>query len=390
MNRLVVVSHKETYRAAQGDAFRCTGGFALQIEQLSRLFDETLVLTALRKGPAPPGALPLVGERLRCCPLPEPRGSGFRRKLGLLVWLPRYWPRLAKAVRSAEVVHCLVPGDLGVLGILTTLLMGKPLWVRHCGTWGTRTTLADRFLAILLPRVARRGHVVQATGGGAVPPAPGVATLSWIFSTSIRENEMASLERKRVWNGTEGPVLVCVGRLSAGKNTVSALGALALMLEDFPQARLEILGTGDQDAPLRRQAERLGLSERVRFRGNVAHDEVLEVCLSADLFLFPTRVAEGYPKAVLEALACGLPVVAAAVSVLPDLIGRDCGRVVVDPAREALAEAARELLADPVEWRACSSRASERARGLTLEEWADRTTRQLEGAWPWWRRATNG
>ncbi len=132
------------------------------------------------------------------------------------------------------------------------------------------------------------------------------------------------------------------------------------------------------------------MSERVRFRGNVAHDEVLEVFLSADLLLFPTRVAEGYPKAVLEAMACGLPVVASAVSVLPDLIGRDCGRVVVDPVPEALTEAAGELLHDPVEWRACSSRASERARGLTLEEWGDRTARHLEGAWPWWRRATDG
>ncbi len=240
----MVISHKETYRAAQGGALCCTGGFALQIEQLSRLFDETLVVTALREGQAPPGALPLAGERIRCAPLPEPHGSGFRRKLGLLVWLPRYWLHLARAVRSAEAVHCLVPGDLGVLGILTTLLMGKPLWVRHCGTWGIRTTLADRFLAILLPHVARRGHPVQATGGGASPPAPGVATLSWIFSTSIRESEMASLERRRVWNGAQGPVLVSAGRLSSGKNTVSALGALGAPARSLPAGPPRDPGSG--------------------------------------------------------------------------------------------------------------------------------------------------
>src|SRR5690606_13251898 len=98
--------------------------------------------------------------------------TGTLRKLLLPWWLARHGARLLRAARAADVVHALVPGDLGVLGALAARLTGRRLVVRHCGTWGHRHTLADRFLAWWLPRLARSGAIVFATGGDVAPPPP--------------------------------------------------------------------------------------------------------------------------------------------------------------------------------------------------------------------------
>ena len=83
------------------------------------------------------------------------------------------------------------------------------------------------------------------------------------------------------------------------------------------------------------------------FHGNVPHGEVLRILGRGHLFLFPTRVKEGFPKAVLEALACGLPVLAPPVSVLPRLLGNGAGLLLSEPNEEALAEGVLRLAADP-------------------------------------------
>ena len=258
LSRLLVISHKETYASESGYSF--TGGFALQIGTICRLFDRTIVVTALKKGAPPKGALPIVGPGLKVTPLPEPRGSRLFRKLGLLIWLPRNWGAVVREMRRCDQVHCLVPGDLGALGLLTALLLRKPLWVRHCGTWGNRETLADRFLMFLLPRIVGRGVLVQATGGGVDSPPPGRDGLNWIFSTSISEDEVRAIERTEDWRGGTAPVLVCIGRLSPGKNVVAAVRTLSLLTETFPESRLEILGTGSEEDSLRLEANRSGLS----------------------------------------------------------------------------------------------------------------------------------
>ena len=64
---------------------------------------------------------------------------------------------------------------------------------------------------------------------------------------------------------------------------------------------------------LKRKAQDIGVADCVTFHGALAHEDVLEVLADSHLFVFPTRVREGFPKAVIEAMACGLPVVATRV-----------------------------------------------------------------------------
>jgi glycosyltransferase involved in cell wall biosynthesis len=103
----------------------------------------------------------------------------------------------------------------------------------------------------------------------------------------------------------EPALIVCAGRLAAQKNFALALRAFALVAP-AANARLLILGEGDQRAVLEKEAERLKLGSRVRFAGHIP--DIRPDLANASLFLLSSRY-EGYPAVLIEALAAGLPVI---------------------------------------------------------------------------------
>ncbi len=81
------------------------------------------------------------------------------------------------------------------------------------------------------------------------------------------------------------------------------------MADRCPQARLEILGDGDERQALEAQSERLGLADRVEFAGWVTADEAARRLRGSDVFVLPS-LRESGGVVLLEAMAVGLPVVA--------------------------------------------------------------------------------
>lgn len=379
--RLLVVSSKECWTRPQSEGFVTIGGFPFQMEALASLFSGSVLMILERRPPAPAGARSLRGPNLSVDPLPEPAGTGWRRKLALLLWLPRHWNRLSRAVAGADAVHALVPGDLGTIGLLLALGKRKRLLVRHCGTWDLRRTLADRFLAWLLPRIAGGRNVVLATGGGGAPPCPTNSDVHWIFSTTLTRDELAQLAPAEPWRPGEPLRLIQVGRLVAGKNAEAALRALAIIRRRHPDVRLELLGDGPERPRLEALAAELGLAAAVTLHGNVGHAQVLELLGRSHLFLFPTRVAEGFPKAVHEAMACGLPIVVPRVSVLPWLVEEGAGVLLDAPEPEDVARAVLDLAGDPRRFESLARRARQVAHRYTLEDWAEAIRARVEAAW---------
>lgn len=102
-------------------------------------------------------------------------------------------------------------------------------------------------------------------------------------------------------------ILLSVGRLSYQKNFSTLLRAFALVSEACPEWRLRIVGDGEEREALTALAEELGIGERVSMDGP-ARDVSAEY-QSADLFCLPS-LWEGFPNAIAEAMAHGLPVVA--------------------------------------------------------------------------------
>ena len=140
-----------------------------------------------------------------------------------------------------------------------------------------------------------------------------------------------------------GPVLASVGHLTERKGHHLVLD----MLAGLPDARLLIAGSGEEDRALRRQAEALGLTERVRFLGAVPHDDLAKVYRAADVLVLASS-REGWPNVLLEAMACGCACVATPVWGSGEVVADPAaGRLAADRSAPALLDAARRLLAAP-------------------------------------------
>jgi glycosyltransferase involved in cell wall biosynthesis len=172
----------------------------------------------------------------------------------------------------------------------------------------------------------------------------------------------------RPGTGPEGtPYALFVGTLQPRKDPIAALEAVALANADL---RLVLVGPdkglGDE---ARRAASRLGLNGRVEFAGHVAKQELAKLYRGAVCLVFPS-LYEGFGLPVVEAMASGTPVVAAASGSIPEVAGD--AAVLVDPGDPvALAGGIERAIAD----RERLVRAGlERARHYS---WAETATRTL-------------
>jgi glycosyltransferase involved in cell wall biosynthesis len=124
----------------------------------------------------------------------------------------------------------------------------------------------------------------------------------------------------------DGPLrFLCVAHFADYKGHRVLLDAIAAGGERLERVQLDLIGSGPLQQDLEEQARRLGLNERVHLHGNVAEPEVAETMDRADAFVLASIVTEknrqdGIPVALMEAIACGLPVVASRLSGIPELV----------------------------------------------------------------------
>lgn len=140
--------------------------------------------------------------------------------------------------------------------------------------------------------------------------------------------------------------LVVVGRLISHKRIGMLLDAVARLHTAGRPVTCRIIGDGPERAALHAQAESLGLGDAVEFRHDVNEQkELYSLVKSARVFAFPSE-REGFGIAVLEALACGLPVLATSApdNLAQHLVARSSRGVICDPTPEAFADALSCLL----------------------------------------------
>jgi sugar transferase (PEP-CTERM/EpsH1 system associated) len=143
---------------------------------------------------------------------------------------------------------------------------------------------------------------------------------------------------------TGGP-LVAVVRLSPEKDVANLVRAVAIAGGEDPDLRVEVAGDGPCRSELRQLVGELGLEERVSFLGEVR--DVPGLLARAAIFVLPSR-SEGISLTLLEAMACGLPVVATRVGGTPEVVRDGQDGLLVPPSNPAaLAAAILRLRRDP-------------------------------------------
>lgn len=140
--------------------------------------------------------------------------------------------------------------------------------------------------------------------------------------------------------------LVIVGRLMLQKGHRFLLDALPAVAVEVPDVRLIVVGDGPLLEPLSMQARRLGIADRVHFTGLVSEEDKIRILWESQLFVMPS-VQEGFGLVVLEALACGLPVLAFDLPVFREILSPECGVRIPKGDQEALSREIVRLLKDP-------------------------------------------
>jgi glycosyltransferase involved in cell wall biosynthesis len=196
------------------------------------------------------------------------------------------------------------------------------------------------------------------------------------YTTSLPDPDLAPGPTGR---DATGPVLF-VGRLVERKGVAQALEAMAKLGPNGP--RFEIVGEGPERPALAALAERLGVADRVVFRGWISAPELQASYARAALCVLPsvrdTRGdTEGLGVVLLEAMNHGTPVVASRIGGIPDIVEDGVSGLLVPPAdADALAAAIRRVLSDPAlarrlgegGWRRLHDRFSWRA---IVQRWLD-------------------
>lgn len=179
------------------------------------------------------------------------------------------------------------------------------------------------------------------------------------------------------------PLIVSLGRLEPYKRIDLALRAFALVHRERPDARFAIVGRGQEEARLRRLSRTLGVEDAVQFCGFLSEPDKVSLLQRASLLVQCSR-KEGWGLTVIEANACGVPVVATDVPGLSDSV-RDgiTGVLVQKPKPAVVAAALGRLLDDEPRRLTMARRGLEEAQRYRWEESAQAVLtalRRLSGA----------
>jgi glycosyltransferase involved in cell wall biosynthesis len=172
---------------------------------------------------------------------------------------------------------------------------------------------------------------------------------------------------------------LCVGRLIPIKGHVVLLRAFRRVLDELPEARLEIAGRGPLEHGLKDLARELGLGGAVRFLGHVTP---IQTAVEQSFAVVVPSLGEGFGMVALEAMERARPVIAAAIGGLEDLVrDGETGLLVPPGEAEPLAQAMLELASDPGRAAALGREARRRALERFPE---DRCTERTEEVYRFW------
>lgn len=145
----------------------------------------------------------------------------------------------------------------------------------------------------------------------------------------------------------DGPMMLCVGRLSAEKGHFVLLDAMERIQERMIPARLTIVGDGPLREELAARARLLPRPDAVRFTGSLSPDKVAEQFAACSLVVLAS-FSEGVPLVLMEAFSHGRPVVATRVGGIPELVEHRVSGLLVSPGDvDELAQAIEMLITDP-------------------------------------------
>lgn len=308
-----------------------------------------------------PSTNPRFGTWARFAAAPD-----YEERHGTRIWHPRFpvipkvgmtiAPTLLYSWTRSLVRRLAAEGDIDLIdahyfypdGVAAALLareLGKPLVIT---ARGTDLNLIPRFRA---PRAQIRWAAGRASGLITVCDA----LRQPLLDMGIAEEKIAVLrngvdlaafcpvdrDAARTRLGLSGRVLLSVGLLIERKGHHLIIDAMRAM----PDCTLLIAGAGPERAALESQAKQAGVADKIRFLGEVPHGTLHEVYAAADAVVLASS-REGWANVLLEAMACGTPVVASDVWGTREVVGApEAGVLMTERSADGVVDGVRRLFA---------------------------------------------
>jgi glycosyltransferase involved in cell wall biosynthesis len=289
-----------------------------------------------------------------------------------LLFVPSHVLPLLHPRRSAVTVH-----DLGFLYHPEAHTLSQNLYLR----WSTRHNARAATRVLADSQATRRDLVYHYS----IPDSKIAVVYPGRDETLAPVTDLALLSAVRARYGLAGPYLLYVGTLHPRKNLVRLVEAFGSLLRSSadgpraPTAGLQLVLAGKKGwlyDDILDQVRKLGLSDRVVLTGYVPDADLPALLSGALAFVFPS-LYEGFGLPLLEAMACGTPVICSNASSLPEVAGD--AALLVDPTdTEALAEALAHLLADEGLRRALVERGFRQMQRFSWRRCAEETLHVLE------------
>jgi len=261
-----------------------------------------------------------------------------------------------------DVVHAhMLPRD-GHAGLLVARSLGIPLALTVHGTDIFHYFIPGREPWPRNVMIAQQADALMAVSSllmSRVAPYRGGEKLSRVVPNGV-DLSLVPDETKNVPRS-----VISVGTLKARKCMDRTLEAFAHLADEYPDARLTIVGIGEMEAQLKARIEELGLGSRVEMTGGLPHEEVLRRMAQSDLFVLPSW-GEGYGIVYIEAMAAGCIAVGARDEGIGDTItDGENGFLVPAGDIEQTERVMREVFANRDQYAALREKGRQAARELT-------------------------
>ena len=138
-------------------------------------------------------------------------------------------------------------------------------------------------------------------------------------------------------------VVITVRRLVYKNGVDTLIDSAKIAIKKNPRLLFLVVGTGPDFAEVKARIEQLGIGNSFRLMGFVSDEDLPVYYNAADFFVLPSKSGEGLPLVALEAMACGLPVVATRVGGIAEIMMEGYGKIVPPDNPDALAEAVLEF-----------------------------------------------
>ncbi len=278
------------------------GGTQRQALELARNLDPSCFSTELWLMRAGHDLLPLARQHgLRAIPLTRSRRVGPSSLIGL-------WRRLHSDPVDLLVLLTVIPN---IWGRLLGRLARVPVIVATCRGGGSPHRQHERYLWPLADHLLVNTSVLkrQLVEHDRLPEQRVTVIPNGVDTTFFRSHREDVCSGKRI--------LLCIARLVPDKDHATLLHAFRILVRKIPNVELWVVGNGGMEASLKQCAARTCPRGSVRFLPGRL--DVRDLLHQATLFVLSSRL-EALPNVVLEAMACGLPIVTTAVGGLPEVV----------------------------------------------------------------------